>query len=495
MPCPAPEVLRALAADPNPTWHSLMAWAIYVSGVLADEDAEGNPTGTYRAPWTQGRHLELIAQKLLDLYYGRSSRLVISLPPRHGKSQIVSKLLPGWWIGHRPEARVVVCTYAVDLTREFSSFAKESLAQHGEEVFGIDTSSRAAATRWDVYRGEDKTGGGMRAVGKTSGITGRDIDVLICDDIVKDNQEAQNLETREKAWSWFESVIETRLEPWSVVIVMGTRWHRDDLSGRIIAKQERGEYGVPWEILNIPAVAEEDGSDPLGREPGEPLWAERFGAKYYEDKRKDVGPHVWEALYQGNPTSKAGAIFLREWFSYAKVLEHVVEAQGRRCLRENLVMFGTADLAVTEKRTSDYSAFGAWGADLENADLYLLGLRHKRMGGPEILRTLKEFTRHWGLKAIYVEETAFHLQICQVAVSDGIPVKGVKPDKSKLARAMPATAAFEGLRIHFAAGAPWLPRLEAELTQFPGAAHDDLVDMLTHAVRIFLDLLRATRRG
>lgn len=498
--CPPPHLLRQLAAEPNPSWQSLLAWAMLAMEPEPILDDDGQPTGRWHCDYVKGEHLVLIAKKLLDLFHGRINRLAISLPPRHGKSQIVSRLLAPWWIGQRPKSKVVLCSYSLDLTREFSAVARDFLAKHGAETWGVDTTTRAAVTSWNAYNRDGTTsGGGLRAVGWKGGITGRDVDLLVVDDVFKNAEEASNPTHRQKIWDWFESVLNTRMEPWSCAIVMGTRWHHDDLQGRIEKKQSRGELGEPWEILNIPAVADGKIDDPLAREIGEFLWPGRFGKRYYENKIKDVGPYVWSALYQGEPTPSEGGMFKRDRFRYAQLDTHTVTPRNPESLEleepeivRELVTYGVSDLAVSTKRRSDFSAFGVFGADLRRARLYLLNARRGRMESPEILEVMSETTKHWRLPGLYVEKTAYNTQLIDLAIAQGIPVIELTAHTDKVTRAAPAQALMEQGRIYFVEGESWLPDLETELLQFPNGEHDDLADVLSYGVRIFLDLLQLT---
>lgn len=485
--CPPPEILRALANDPNPTWHSIVAWSMLVSGVERNER-----TGEWETPFVKGRHIQAICEALLRLYRRDTKRLAISLPPRHSKSTLVDKMWATWVLGRRPRSRILLSSYSQELTREWSGFARDALVAHGQETFGVDTSSRAKATRWNVYQGQSPTGGGMRAVGAGGGIKGRDVDVFVADDLVKDDRAMATQAARDKLWAWMESIFNSRMEPWSVGLYIGTRTHHDDPVGRLKKRQEAGELGEPWEFLNLPAVAEDD--DPLGRAPGEALWPERFGKRFYELKRVDVGPYTWQCEYQGQPTPAEGGMFKRSWLRHYDRDGGAVLLGSRRVKLADLKVLIPVDLAASVKTRADYTAMAVLGIDLEGANLVLLDLVRERIEGPDLVPRMRRVAVEWSPVAFYVESIGFQITIVQQALREGLPVREVRPDRDKVTRAMPLTAVMEAGRFWVPRGAPWLGALVGELLEFPVGKHDDQVDAVAYGVPVFLDVIAAKRR-
>lgn len=447
--------------------------------------------------WHRAKHLTYLADRLMALQRGEIKRLAVSMPPRHGKSEFISKYFPSWYLGAHPENRVVLTSYGADLTKQWGRAARDMFAEHAPSVFGYDTWQRAKATDWHVYRDGRPTGGGFFSCGRGGALTGRGADLLVVDDPVKDAAEANSPTVREHMWEWLRSVPFTRLEPDGKVVIVQTRWHYDDPIGRIIEQQERGDAGEQWEIINFPAIAIED--DILGRAPGDVLWPERFDRESLDVIRRDVGPYVWQSLYQGAPTPTVGGLFKRTWFKYADVTDshlRIKTPTGQTTrLRRDLVYFSTNDLAVSAKRYADFSAMAVWAADVSNAELFLLHIHRGRMEAPELLKAWERQREYWNLPAIYVEKTAFNLQFCQMARASGLPIRWLKADKDKVSRAQPAVAMYEGGRIFHAAGEPWLPALESELLRFPAGKHDDMADVVSYGVRVFLNLLRSYRRS
>lgn len=459
---PTPEAARAHPA----------LWAIYAS--------EG--------AWQPYAWLRWLCEQVQAFLDGPDRFLAVSVPPGHGKSEFLSKFFPTWFLGTNPGARVIQASYAASLTLEWSKVSKELLALHGNEVFGVEVHPKAKSEAWDVFRWSPKAqrsirSGYLRAVGRGGPVTGKRAELLIVDDILKDDEEAQSPVIREKAWRWFTKVALTRLTKSGKALVVMTRWHWEDLVGRLEDRQRRGLDKDGWKIIRLPAMAEEN--DPMGRAVGEALCPELFPIEELRRIKARDG-HTWNALYQGRPTAEGGAIYKREHFRYAKVSGDSIEVKGKQVPMSDLVLFGVADLAVSEKETADFSAFGAFGADLIRGNLFWFGLKRDRMDGPTVLRTLKDMGRKMGM---WVEKTAYHLHMIQLAVSQGVPIRMLEPDKDKVARAHPAAALFEAGRFYFAEGEEWLADAEAELLRFP-AGKDDVADVCAYAVRVFNDMLQ-----
>jgi len=448
------------------------AWAMYAS--------EGR--------WLPAPHLLLIADKLLALERGEIKRLAISMPPRAGKSELISKYFPGWWLGRNPTHRAVLTSYGHTLTKRWARESRDIFDEKAEDVFGFTTSRAAMATDWPVFDAVDKrTGGGLFACGRGGSLTGRGANILICDDLLKDSTEANSAVVRDSAWEWFTSVALTRLEPGGCCIVLATRWHHDDPIGRIEEMNAQEDCGEPWTILNLPAICDSE-DDHLGRKVGEALWPERFDVVELEKTRQAVGSKVWNALYQGKPTPDGGALFKRDHFRYWDHSgDHAIH-DGESHDLKNARWFGVADLAVSTKRRSDYSAFGVFAAT--KRALYVVDVRRGRLEAQAILDVMHDLVETYELSALFVEQAPSSTQLCQLARGQGIPIKGIKADKDKVTRALPATALYENHRIFHLRGAPWLHALEGELLRFPNAKHDDQADVISYGVRVYMATLR-----
>lgn len=456
-----------------------VAWAMYAS--------EGK--------WKRAKHLMWLADQLMRLSRGEIHRLAVSMPPRHGKSEFISKYFPTWWLGAFPQHRVISCSYGEALTTEWSRAARDAMSEHGPAVFGVETISRSAARAWDIFLSSNatRTGGSLRAVGKGGALTGRGADLLICDDLVRDAQEAANPTLRQTAWDWFCAVPLTRLEPGGKAIVVMTRWHHDDIVGRLVEQQQRGEAGEPWTIVNLPAVAEEN--DPLGRDEGEALWPARYPLHVLDRIRKDVGPYVWGALYQGQPTPAEGALFKAGWFHSFQWQEAgvgqpprlLVPTHGLTTLAE-LRTYVTVDLAASEKTRADYTVIAVWGIHPAWRTLFLLDVIRVRLDGPDILPRIRSTMEAYACRVGFVESIGFQSTLGQAALREGIPLRDLRPVGDKVTRALPATAVMERGQLLLPAGASWRGEFEAELLSFPEGKHDDQVDAVSYGVQVYLEM-------
>lgn len=325
---------------------------------------------------------------------------------------------------------------------------------------------------------------------------------LIVDDLIRNMAEAQNDSLRESMWDWFRSACLTRLEPPGRVVILMTRWHHDDLIGRLKTLQDQGELGEKWEFVNLPAIADED--DPIGRKPGEALWPEWYPLSTLEKRKKDVGPFIWESLYQGRPTPIDGAIFKNEWFRYYDQggVSNTILIPNRGITHvAQLERFATVDLAASTKRRADYTVIAVWGFHPEWNVLVLLDLVRERMEGPRIVPTLKQITAQHDLPIVYAERVGAILEhrlgdVLKEASREGVPIRELDPSHlgKKEARAIPATGPFAAGQIYFPRRAPWLAEVEAELLTFPDGKHDDVVDAVTQATGIFQERVRRTKR-
>lgn len=446
-------------------------WGLYAS-----------PPGGFLTP----DHICYLGEVLQRVSAGELTRVAISLPPQHGKSTFVSKYYPTWHLGSHPTDRVLLCSYGQELTVGWSGAARDLLTEHGPAVFDVDTWARAKRTNWDAFRSGRRTGGSMRGIGKGGGATGYAVDLAVCDDLVKGSAEVASQSQRDSLYAWFESAILTRARR---LIVMATRWHTDDLIGRLKKKQAQGEVGEPWLFINIPAVAEAD--DPLGRAPGTPLWLGNPLAHgdplWYEKKRREVGPYVWNALYQGRPTPPDGAIFKSHWFSYFEEKDGYLTSLGSRVRLDSLFKFVTLDPAFSKKTSADHVAAGAWALDLDNNRLYLLEVVRDRLRPTETIAALRGLMSRHGVELCFAERNNLQEKSMQL-IRKAIPMREFQTNTDKVARAMPATAHFADGRLLFRRAAPWVADLEAELQVFsPDADEDDQVDMVSHAVTVAND--------
>ncbi|KKN16087.1 hypothetical protein LCGC14_0979420 [marine sediment metagenome] len=447
--------------------------------------------------WMPARHLRLLADELVNVATGETPRLIINLAPRHGKSTIVSKYFAAWYLSLHPQQRIIFASYADGFARKWGAAARDAFYENGE-IFGVTCNPKASAGYWEILANEDgrgwkPSGGYMKSVGIGAGLTGYGAEVVIVDDPVKDYREAASAIVREAVWHWFNAVLMTRLQPNGAVVIIMTRWHHDDLVGRLLEQDRIGE-GENWKVINLPALAEQGGEpDMLGRRPGEALWPEAWSAEKLRKIRKSRGSYIWSALYQGRPTPLTGGMFNRNWFEFytavasgdrPAVLMFRVGTVAYRIRFDELTMFATVDLASSTKTSADYTVVQVWGYLPRGARLFLLDQERERVEGPEHVPMMWRAHRKWDLSSIWVEQVNFELSTIADARRKGLPVRSIRPKGDKVTRALPATAKMEGGLILFPSNKPkWWDAFETELLGFPKAKHDDVVDCLSYSVQ------------
>jgi predicted phage terminase large subunit-like protein len=304
-----------------------------------------------------------------------------------------------------------------------------------------------------------------------------------CDDPVKNNEEANSPVMREHLWDWWQSTWITRREPGAKMLLIMSRWHVDDITGRL--KKHAATLGMRIKVIRLPAIAEED--DELGRRPGEALCRERYDEEALAGIRKDVGPGPWMSLYQQRPIAVGGGMLkpdsLRYWTSETMNGETYYKLGDQYVLDDELWRFSTMDTAYTRNRTSDYTAIATWGvAPTDPYGLVLLNMQRRRVThndhAPMALEEWNTMKPAW----VGVEKQMATLSLFDDLARQGVVVRWLTPDRNKVARAETAAAMMDAGRIWVPENAPWLPEFIDELSTFPLGKHDDQVDCLTYAV-------------
>lgn len=420
-------------------------------------------------------HVKLLNRKLLDVTAGRTKRLIVSMPPRHGKSMTISQYFPAWYVMMHRTRRLILASYGENFAAEWGRKARAIVEEHGPSLYGVAIDRRSnAADRWDL----NGFPGGLVTTGAGGSLTGRGGDVIV-DDPIKNDEEANSPVYREKIWSWFRSTLLTRVPSDGFVIVVMTRWNEDDLVGRIL----KGDDSRMWEYLRLPAVAEDD-NDALGRKIGEPLCPGLFDRQALDAKKSEVGSYVFAGLYQQRPAPPEGGVIKRDWFkgrwSRTDNPDKIL-LNGRAVHLHDCLVFTITDLAVSTKETADYTVTTTFGLTMDaRRDLVVLNVSRRRMEGPDILPSIKGEMKRSGAKFAGIEAVAFQLSLIQAARREGIPVREIVADKDKVVRAIAATPLMEAGRVWLPVEAHWLADFESEIFSFPNGAHDDQTDTLTY---------------
>ena len=403
------------------------------------------------------RHHKLLIDALEALERGDIPNLMVCMPPGSAKSTYTSAIFPAWYLGRNPTRSVIEASHTQELAERFGRRVRNmfSLPEH-RNVFSVGVSGDSlAAGRWDTERG-----GEYFAAGVGGAITGRRAHLGIIDDPVKSREAADSERGRSRAWEWYVNDFLTRLLPGASQIVIMTRWHEDDLGGRILDRE-----ADRWHLIEL--AMEALPGDPLGRRPGERLWPEWFTEEMVETAKRD--PRAWNALYQQRPAAEDGTYFQSDWFrEYDKA-------------PDNLRTFGASDYAVTDG-AGDYTEHGIFGVDPWD-NLYVLDwwrgqttsdvwierkcdliLKHKPAcwfgeAGP-IRRAVEPF-----LMKRMAERGAF----CRIEWLASIA------DKEARARSFQALASMG--KVWMPKHAPWKADLVGQMLRFPAGKHDDGVDV------------------
>lgn len=407
-------------------------------------------------------HHRLLIEKLEQVASGEITRLMIFEPPRHGKSLITTELFPAWYLGNHPERSVISASYGQDLADDFGRKVRNTLAdQLHQAVFpGCTLSGDSQSQR----RFTTTENGNYFAVGRGAAITGRGAHLLVIDDPLKDSEEARSETIRRNLHEWYSQVAYTRLQPGAAIVLVQTRWHEDDLAGRLL--REHADEG--WEVVSLPAIAEKDESF---RKAGEALWPERFPLSTLEQIRQAIGGAAWASLYQQRPAAAEGAVFRRDWFRTYRELPST--------FRKIIVSWDTAFKTAAE---NDYSAATVWGVTPDNR-YYLVSLWHGRVEFPELKRQVATQAELWKPHAILIEDKASGQSLVQeLRSATRFAVLPIKVDADKRSRAEAVTPLFEAGKVYLPESAPYMNDYLEELAAFPAGAHDDFVDSTSMAL-------------
>ena len=427
-----------------------------------------------------GEYLITLSNALMQVAAGKIKHLMVFMPPRHGKSELTSKYFPAWFLGYNPDKHVILTSYEADFAASWGRKARNVLTEFGPELFNVTVSSdSSAANSWGISGHT----GGMNTAGVGGPITGKGADLLIIDDPVKNAEEAQSKTYRDKAAEWYKSTAYTRLEPGGAVIIIQTRWHEDDLSGRLL-KEEQGK----WTVIKFPALAEDN--DPLGRLPGEALSPHRYNVDALIKIKSTLGPYWWNALYQQRPTAQEGSIFKNEHFKYCTIENGMFVLEtgtGIKTVPYNGCMFfQICDPAVSTKASADYFVLITWALTPDN-DLIRVDSIRTRLEGPDQINLFKQQYTRWKPAFQGVESAGLGKTLYQMLVRAGLPIRELKAETDKVTRALPAAARMEAGCIYLLQGAPGTEDFIDELLTFPKGAHDDQVACLSYAVQLAIN--------
>ena len=395
--------------------------------------------------------------------------LVINTPPQHGKSVTCTESFPAFYLMRNPDNKVIVVSYGDDLAERFGKRNLEKIENFGK-LFGVKLNKKKATSRELEIAGHS---GRMISKGFGSGITGQQADLIVIDDPVKNAKEADSQVYRDSKWEEFDFTIKSRLSAGGKVVLIMTRWHEDDLAGRIL-----DEYADRTTLINLPCEAEEN--DLLGREVGDALCPEiGKGNEWLKDFKRtyssEQGLRAWNALYQGRPTAKEGNVLKREWWKFYKRKDY-----DDGLLRfDQLVM--SVDASFKDSEKNDFVAIEMWGK--KGINIYLLDVINRHLDFPSTVRRIRQLKAQYPLtSAILIEDKANGSAIIQTLRNEVMGIVPVSPDASKEARVQAVTFAIEAGNVYLPDDVDFVWEFIDQCASFPNAKHDDMVDSMSQAL-------------
>lgn len=410
-------------------------------------------------------HIQLLSRKLADIAHKGRGRLIVSMPPRHGKSELVSRFFPLWYLSQYPQRSFAVASYGAELAVGFGRWVRNAAREWGAQT-GLELAPDSqAAERWQTSEG-----GLFRGVGVGGAFTGQGAHVIVVDDPVKDAAEAFSPTIRQRVWDWWISVATTRLEPGGSLIVVMTRWHDDDLAGRLL-KDERGR----WDELKLPALAKEN--DPLGRPVDAPLWPERYDQAELMERRAR-GDWEWFALYEQSPLTSTASSPVKD--------ADVHHWDGKLPDGEVIISVDPSFKGLDpdlDKKSKKRSRVGIIVALIAGGRAYVIDHLCEFLDFDQTEETILLMKdKHPSVRKLYIEDAANgwaligHLRTRLV----GVQVHAVKPRESKLLRLHAVAGFFRSVQVLLPPLAwPWVPEFLRRLCTFPLVEYDDDIDALT----------------
>jgi len=434
-----------------------------------------DPDNTDLSRYSAAKHHEVICAALEEVEAGRIQRLIITMPPRHGKSELASRRFPAWFLGKDPYRHMIFATYNDEFASDFGRHVRDTMKSDVfKQAFPL-CKLKAGSQASDRISTEE--GGIAVFVGRGGSLTGRGADLLVIDDPIKDREEADSKTLRDKLWGWFTDVAMTRLMTAGArVVIIMTRWHEDDLVGRLI--DPKNSYYVPeeaanWKVLSLPAIAVND--DPMGRKFGEPLWPERFDLDFL-NQAKRLNPKGFSALYQGSPSPDDGDYFKREWLKFYTPSE----------LPRNLRFYVASDHAVSTDQERDATCLLPVGVDDEDNIWVLPVVWWRRAATETVVEGMIDLMRRrtplmwWAESGHITKSIGPFLRKRMAERQIYCAIDEVVPTKDKQTRAQSIRARMSMGKVFFPRFATWWGDAQDEILKFPSSSHDDFIDALAH---------------
>lgn len=435
-----------------------------------------------------GKHHRILANMLMAIERGDKDRICVNIPPRHGKSQLVSIMYPAWFLGRNPNKKVMMVSHTTDLAVDFGRKVRNLIATDAyKEIFSTVSlaSDSKSAGRWNT-----NVGGEYYACGIGSALAGRGADLLLVDDPHSEQDVINgNFAVFEKAYEWFTFGARTRLMPGGRVAIIQTRWHLDDLTGRVTRDMGQNDRADQYEVVEFPAILEvsekkKDKNGKMratGKKTQKPLWPEFFDMEALLRTKASMPVFQWNSQYQQQPTAEEAALVKREWWQRWK------GEQPPYC--EYIIM--SLDAAAEKHNRADFTALTTWGVflneDTSAYNIILLNSIKERMEFPELKRLAMEEYDEWEPDSFIVEKKSAGTALYQEMRRMGLPVSEYTPHRGsgdKLAR-LNSVADIVASELVWMPETRWAEEVIEEIAGFPFMSHDDLVDSTVMALMRF----------
>lgn len=449
-------------------------------------DTPGHLAKATNPKTVQTSALDIIDQALAEAFATPDSRLIITMAPQEGKSVRVAQDFPIWCLDQNPDLRIVTASYGQSLANRNGRTIRNRITSTPAIKLDI-ANDNGAVHEWQIAGHE----GGVLSVGIGAGVTGRAADLMIIDDPIKDRKEADSKTYRDNVWDWWTDAASARLAPGAPVVLILTRWHQDDLAGRLITLDK----AAGWKLINIPAQADHKPdlgeTDPLGREPGEFMESTRRRTqRQWENRKATAGPRTWAALYQGRPSPEEGGVLPSTWARYEQPL-WIDHGDGTRTVpgigRDDHELVQSWDLTFKDTKSSDYVVGQVWLR--VGVEMFLLDMVRRRMNFTETCAAMEAMSAKWPQAiAKFVEDKANGPAVINALSKRLIGLIPIEPEGSKYARTSAVSPlAFSGnIKLPSPALLHNVEELVEEARDFPTAAHDDTVDALSQAANRLL---------
>lgn len=409
-----------------------------------------------------GEHHRKIAEHLERVAITPGSRLIVNMPPRHGKSFLCSQYFPAWYLGNNPKNMVICASYGQSLANTFGRNVRNLMrAPDYKGVFGFGISDDSKAKNYFTTT----EGGEYHATGRGGSITGKGGHLIIIDDVLKGEQEARSFKVREEMKTWYKNDLYTRLMPGGSIVIINTRWHLDDLCGWLLT-----ESNDDWDLLSLKAIDEK----------GDALWPEFYPIETLQKIKAEQGSKSFEALYQQNPVPEEGNIIKHEWINYW----HDLPARFDEIIQSWDLTFKGTDKA-------DYVVGQVWGR--WKAQFYLVDQVRGQWDFTKTIEEVKKLSAKYPKAQLKVfEDKANGPAIQSHLKKELVGIKMYNPKSSKEERVHSITPLFEGGNVFIPSNSSYKDGLVYEWTSFPNAPHDDQVDAMSQAL---LNLNKTTSKG